>query len=123
MEDLIEQGYIPLDKSWIIRMGVLDLVDGYRDCIDYLTLNDKELGDDLRSLCLASNQWNNNKPVEVGESGTLYRFLKFASWKFGLDKEFKLEGSLIERAKKMCNDPEIVNYSLDELLKLDNKTS
>ncbi len=62
-----------------------------------------------------------DEPVDVGESGTLYRFLKFASWKKELNKKFILHGSLKKR--KICDNPEIVSYPLKELLKLDNRTS
>ncbi len=45
----------------------------------------------------ASLQWISNEPIEVGESGTLYRFLKFASWKWSQKREFILNGTLKER--------------------------
>ena len=117
---LIEQGYIPLDKSLLIRFGVLDLLEGYKDTIQFL-YHQKPLSNDLQSLYHASLDWNSGAPVRVGESGTLYRFLKFACWKNGLNKNFLLSGTL--RTRQICNDPEIVNYSLKDLLKLDNGTS
>lgn len=117
---LIKRGYIPLDKSWIIRMGVLDLLNGYEDSIQFIK-EQEQLGDDLKALYKASLAWKSDGPIDVGKSGTLYRFLRFASWKLGLDKEFILHGSLKQR--EICDNPEIVNYSLDELLKLDNGTS
>ena len=33
---LTEQKYIPLDKSWVIRMGFLDLTHGYKDIVSFL---------------------------------------------------------------------------------------
>ena len=84
--NLIEQGYIPLDKSWIIRMGVLDLFNEYDDSINYLKQYYEELSDDLKALYSASIQWKLGKSIDVGESGTLYRFLKFASWKLNQNK-------------------------------------
>jgi len=117
---LIKQGYIPLDKSWIIRMGVLDLLNGYEDTIQFIK-QQEQLSDDLKTLYRASIAWKSDGPIDVGESGTLFRFLRFASWKLGVDKEFILHGSLEKR--EICDDPKIVNYSLDELLKLDNGTS
>lgn len=119
-KDLLRKGYIPLDKSWIIRMGVLDLVNGYDDTINFLYERYEELGDDLKALYHASLQWKKGV-VDVGESGTLYRFLKFASWKLGKDVEFILRGSLKHR--KICDDPSIINWSLRDLLTLDNGTS
>ena len=114
------EDYIPLDKSWIIRMGVLDLLHNHKDIITFL---DKQpnLNSDLQSLYNSINDWRTNKPIRVGESGTLYRFLQFASWKYNLNKKFIKEGTLATR--DMCNDPNIITYSLEKLLKLDNETS
>jgi len=117
---LIKQGYIPLDKSWTIRMGVLDLLNGYKDTIRFLE-QQKELSDDLQALFRASIAWKSEKPIDVGESATLYRFFRFVSWKLNLKKEFILQGTL--RDRKICDNPKIVNYSQEELLKLDNGTS
>ena len=119
MHKLIEQGYIPLDKSWIIRMGVLDLINGNDKTVKFLE-KQENLGDDLKSLLRVLKSWDNSE-IDVGESGTLYRFLKFASWKLGLNKKFILRGTLEER--KICDNPEIVSWFLKKLLELDNKTS
>ena len=136
MEDLIEKGYIPYDKSWIIRMGVLDLRSKYEshpeyleDSLDFLRKNYDELGDDLKALEKALTAWEWDHYVPVGESGTLYRFLKFASWilvaegKLAVPKEFITEGTLVERAKNMCNDPDMINWSVEKLLEEEPKTS
>jgi len=120
MHYLIEHGYIPLDKSWIIRMGVLDILNGYDDTIRFLEKQD-QLSDDLQALYRSSIAWKSGEPIDVGESATLYRFLRFASWKLWLNKKFILCGTLTKR--KICDNPEIIHYSLDELLKLDNGTS
>lgn len=117
---LIEKGYIPLDKSWIIRMGILDILNEKNDIIKFLK-QQKELSDDLQALYRALLAWKSDESIDVGESGTLYRFLKFISWKLDLNKEFILHGTLKNR--KITDNPEIVNFSLKELLKLDNKTS
>src|SRR3989338_3939160 len=122
MKDLsVAKKYIPLDKSWMIRIGVLDLIHGYNDTIDYLKKYREELGDDLKSLFEYSLQWLQDKPIDVGESGTLYRFLKFASWKLNKNKKFIRRGTL--RDRKIFDKPEIVNWPLNQLLKLDNGTS
>ncbi len=120
-QDLIEKGYIPLDKSWMIRMGVLDLVHGYDDSINYLKNHKEELNGDLLSLYKASIQWKHGEALDVGESGTLYRFLKFASWKLKIKKNFIISGTLNDR--KICDDPKIINWSLEQLLTLDRGTS
>lgn len=118
---LTEYGYIPLDKSWVIRMGVLDLLNGHtKDSIAFLE-KQGELNEDLQALKQALNDWVSNRPIHVGESATLYRFLRFASWKLSQDREFIKERTLQNR--KICDNVEIVNYPLKELLKLDSGTS
>lgn len=117
---MIKNGLIPLDKSWIIRMGILDLINGYSDTVLFLE-KQKQLSDDLQALLGALRDWGLKKEINVGESGTLYRFLQFASWKLGLSKKFILQKTL--RQRKICDNPEIINFSLSELLKLDNGTS
>ncbi|MBI2129468.1 hypothetical protein HYU07_04465 [Candidatus Woesearchaeota archaeon] len=121
MNYLFKKIYMPLDKSWIIRMGILDLMNGYDSTVRFLEQNLSDVGGDLKALHKASINWHSHKTIYVGESATLYRFLKFASWKKGLNKDFILEGTLIGR--EICNDSEIANYSLEKLLQLDNKTS
>lgn len=116
----IPERYIPLDKSWIIRMGILDIINSYNDIQVFLN-NQNNLGDDLLALKNASEVWNTNKPINVGESGTLYRLLKFASWKLGLNKQFVVSGTLFQR--KITDNPDIIQLSQKELLKLDNGTS
>lgn len=101
-------------------MGILDIVNGYRDIEKFLS-KQENLGDDLLMLKNVSKVWKTNKPVLVGESGTLYRFLRFASWELSLDKKFLISGTLKKR--KLNNDPSIVNLSQKELLQLDNNTS
>ncbi len=120
VKTFIEQRCIPLDKSWIIRMGVLDLLHGHTDIFRVLQ-NKKELNDDLLALKRTMGDWGSGKPIDVGESGTLYRFLQFASWKLNLNKQFIRRGTLAER--KITDHPKIISYSLSELLKLDNGTS
>ncbi|MFC1728112.1 hypothetical protein ACFLZ7_01445 [Nanoarchaeota archaeon] len=117
---LIENGYIPLDKSWIIRMGLLDLLNSHKNIIEFLE-KQKNLSDDLKALYRALIDWNSDEPIDVGESGTLYRFLKFASWKLGLKKEFILSGTLKNR--NICDNPEIINWPQEKLITLDGGTS
>ncbi len=112
--------YIPLDKSWIIRMGILDITNGYEDIINFLKKQDW-LGEDLLALLKVSMDWNTNNPLNVGESGTLYRFVKFALWKQGKEREIIKQGTLKDR--KICDSQEIVNWPLEKLLDLDNGTS
>jgi hypothetical protein len=121
MDNKLINKFIPLDKSWIIRLGILDLLNGYDDIISFLN-RENYLSDDLQALKKVINSWNNQEvDIDVGESGTLYRFLKFISWKKGLNKKFIKHGTLNER--KIFNDPAIINFTTKELLKLDNNTS
>jgi hypothetical protein len=116
----MDKKYIPLDKSWIIRMGILDMINGYDDIQKFLS-EQQSLGEDLLALKRTAINWNSNKPIDVGESGTLYRLLKFISWKIDLDKRFITRGTLASR--KITDDPSIVHFSQRELLALDNGTS
>lgn len=120
MTDLIRKGDIPLDKSWIIRMGILDLINGYDTIINFLE-KQEQLSDDLLALKRVLKNWNSNEALDVGESGTLYRFLKFASWKLSKSKKFIVHGTLKQR--KIGDNPEIINWPLKKLLELDNKSS
>lgn len=114
--------FIPLDKSWMIRLGVLDLLHGYDDMQMFLSEYKPEaLSSDLQALLRASQQWNTGKQVDVGESGTLLRFLQFASWKLNKPVKFIKHGTLAER--KIVSDQTIVGLPLSELLLLDNGTS
>jgi len=112
--------YIPLDKSWIIRMGVLDLVNNKNEIISFLN-NQDNLGDDLIALKRVAENWNSSLELDVGESGTLYRFIRFALWKLGKENKIIKRGTLVNR--NITDDSKIVNLSLNELLKLDNGTS
>ena len=112
--------YIPYDKSWMIRMGLLDMVHGYDD-INRLLDDEQHLGTDLQALNRATKQWREGDEIDVGESGTLYRFLQFAAWQAGRDIHFIKHGTLIDRP--IASDPGIVSLPIAELLQLDNGTS
>ncbi len=75
----------------------------------------------MLALKKASLSWKTENLVNVGESATLFRLLQFASWKLNLNKTFIKEGTLLNR--EINNDPDIINFSLSELLKLDNCTT
>jgi hypothetical protein len=111
---------VPLDKSWIIRMAVLDIFNGRaEDTIKFLK-SQKDLGSDLRSVLKAAEGWDTGKGIGT-ESATFFRMLQFGIWKFGLDKRLVKEGTL--RDRPMAEDPNIINYPISELLKLDGGTS
>ena len=112
--------YIPLEKSWIIRMGMLDIASEYED-INEVLKTQKFLNNDIIALQRVCDSWYGDGPINVGESGTLYRFVRYMLWMRGSDREIIREGSLATRP--MADDPEIINMSLEELLQLDNQTS
>jgi hypothetical protein len=118
MQDIVR--FIPLDKSWIIRMGVLDLIHHKKDTIVFLQ-QQRDLPQDLKSLLQASLDWEADRMVYVGESGTLYRFLLFSTWMANKPRVFVCDGTLRERAISL--DPSIVTYPIAKLLELDNGTS
>ena len=122
--DLILGGHIPLDKSWMMRMGFMDMLHDMTDTIEMLGVgvDDAGLCNDLKALVAASSAWMAGmKHIPVGESGTLYRFLRFASWKLNRNTQLHKEKTLITRP--MCDDPNIVNLSVNELMTIDNHTS
>lgn len=119
-DELFVSDFVPFDKSWIMRMGLLDIVHG-RHHIREVLAGQEGWGDDLCALRRCANDWNSDRPLDVGESATLYRFLLFASWKLGTPKKFLLRGTLSQRP--INQDPSIISYRLQDLLKLDNGTS
>jgi len=116
---LIEKELIPLSKYWSARLGFLDIINNTK-CFIPLIENRKDIGDDLKVMIKISKEWKNKNEHNVGEAGALFRLLQFASWKFKLNKKFIKEKTLISR--KICNNPDIVNWPIDKLLELDNNT-
>jgi hypothetical protein len=120
-KELIDSKLIPLDKSWIIRMGAMDILTGFGDDIKRFLDGQGELSGDLKALRNVADTWDNSEVIDVGEAGTLYRIMQFASWKFHLGKKFIKHDTLNDR--KMCEDPSIVYWPIDKLVTLDNNTS
>lgn len=113
---------VPYDKSWIIRMGFLDMINCRTQINTQLDAEcESSLSTDLVALNRSTKQWHNEAEIDVGESGTLYRFLQFAAWHSGVDKVFKKSGTLTDR--KITNNPEITSWPINRLLTLDNGTS
>lgn len=114
------ESFIPLDKSWIIRMGILDLFYVRQQIL--LFLNEQEhLGNDLRCLKDVIINWETDLPIDVGESATLYRFLRVLTWTLGLEKKFVKRGTLLTRP--ITDDPDIRHWPQEKLLELDGGTS
>ena len=118
MDDVMQ--FLPLDKSWLMRLGLLDVLHDSSQTITFLA-KQPAISADLVALSRASGAWRTGAAVDVGESGTLYRFLQFADWKERGNRTFIKHGTLKDR--KIVDDPSIVRWSLGELLKLDNGTS
>jgi hypothetical protein len=112
--------FIPLDKSWVIRMGILDILNGRRDIIEFLESQDG-LGGDLEALKRVAKNWNSDEPLDVGESGTIYRFVRFYLWSNNSNREIVRRGTLADR--KICDNPDVVNWSTEKLLTIDGGTS
>jgi hypothetical protein len=110
--------FLPLDKSWYIRLCILSLQTDDDSVIKFL--NSKESCDDLKSTVNAVKNFH-QQIIDVGESATLLRFLKFYCWKNNIDKKF-IVGPMLKK-RKVCNDKDIINLSLEKLLKLDCGTS
>ena len=119
-KEIILKKYIPLDKYWLMRMGFLDILNG-KDDIKKILGKEKNLGGDLKALLNVANSWQIKDEIEVGESGTLFRYLQFAIWKQNLHKKLIRKGTLLKR--EICNNPKIISWPLADLLKLDNRTS
>jgi len=119
---LIEHGYIPWSKSWIIRMGVMDVLSPnmYDDTVRFLEKQQKliVLSSDLQALYRVLVAWKaGEEEIDTGESATILRYFTFASWKRDLSKRFIKRGTLLKRP--ICDNPEIINLNLEQLLKLD----
>lgn len=115
--------FIPLDKSWIIRMGIQDLFRDYSDIGNFLKTQ-KDLGGDLRALERVVRDWKGEGPLNVGESGTIYRFVRFYLWQEESTRELITEGTLTKRAKEeIYGDPDLVNWSPERLGELDHGTT
>ncbi len=118
--NLIKKGLIPIAKYWSARLGLLDTLNNTSHFIP-LVENRKDIGDDLEALIRISKEWNTKKEHNVGEGGAVYRFLQFASWKYGLGKKFIKEGTLLERP--VCDNPDIINWPISKLITLDEGIS
>lgn len=126
--DLVE--HLPVfDNSWVIRIGLLDVMAGSTRTIDLLeeTAKSTPVGEDLEALARVSRQWLSGEDLDVGESGTIYRFFKFASWIETAEnpdapvRKFKKSGSL--KTREITDDPSIINLPIEELLLLDGETT
>jgi hypothetical protein len=115
---------IPFDKSIVIRYLMLDLKNGnWHGTNSFIKENMGEnLGDDVTAALNARLSWDKSTTINVGESGTLLRFLTYYNWQTDAGKEFEIHGTLQDRA--ISNDKaKILTNSLTKLLTLDGGTS
>lgn len=113
---------IPLDKSWLIRMGMLDLHAGEQQrSVDFLRVHKRNLGDDLLALLDLLESWGTSSVLRVGESGTLYRFVRYYCWLTRDTRAIETTGTLKDR--QLYNNSDVLQMNLDQLLQLDGGTS
>lgn len=113
---------IPWDKSWIIRMAFISLVNGDVDhVLAWLDANVAELGDDLLALRRTLRQYLAGEHLDVGESGTLLRFWRVFLWQRGDTRQIITRRTLIKRP--IYNKPDVLKMSARQMLRLDDGTS
>lgn len=121
MQTARDDQLIPLDKSWVIRMCVQELL--YGDRLRALRQLDSQvdLADDLVALREILRQWHTAPLIDVGESGTLLRIFTFINWEQQLGKKITMHGTLPHRP--INNDSSVVGWTQRQLLTLGNNTS
>lgn len=107
--------FVPLDKSYIIRMAVLDLLNDRTDTFDFLKAF-SPLSADLRTARALG------RGVRRTESATLFRFMTFASWQYD-DIRLSMHKVGTLRNRVIFNDPVIINWPQEKLMTLDYGTS
>lgn len=118
---LLEENLIPLDKSYTIRVGYLYILNGEGGkVVDFLD-KQENLSEDLQTLYRVALSWNTESEIDIGESGTVYRFFQYADWKEGLNKRFLKRGTLAVREISAMR--RMIEWPIEELLTLDNGTT
>ncbi len=105
----------------MIRMGMLDLQANKTSVRAYLQDHKSELGDDLLALLRVQEGWGSDTPLDVGESGTLFRFVRYLQMLTQNNQQVMTHGTLKNRT--LTDDKSILNLSIEELLALDSGTS
>ena len=102
-------------------MVLLDVFEGSRYGCERLEERYGDLSDDSKALYRASTQWlRGERTINVGESATLYRALRFKAWSDGKSVDVVKERTL--RKRPICDDQKIIFYPTAELLKIDDTT-
>jgi hypothetical protein len=121
LREALHRGMFPWSKSWLIRLGLLDILHGRRQIEEFLA-SQPDLSDDLKALARVAQDWRTRHPLRVGESGTIYRYTMYAAEKLGDARIFEPDGSLVNR--EISKDTAaIVRESQRELLRRDGGTT
>jgi len=121
MSKIHPETYMPPDKSWLMRLGILSLRDNYLEMfLEKISTIENRFGGDLKAFKRCLENWNQDE-LYVGESATLFRFLQFYIWQNNLTKKLVKEGSLLKR--RVSEDPDIIFLSQRELLNIDEGTT
>lgn len=117
--------YIPLDKSFIIRVVLLDLTRGYReDSVRFFKNNKMPLSDDIITVGGIVRDWpawKFWKDFDGRDSASATRHLQFYLWQTGSRRKIRKNEGLQKR--NLTNNPDIVNWPIKELMKLEYGTS
>ena len=120
--------YTPPDTGWAIRMGYMDVTQGLspQNVINYFNTREKtnnDLSDDEKAARTAFSVWNSDGPIDVGESGTLFRLVQFYFWKMGINRKIITHGTLTKRVEEMDATSDIIHLPLAERGKFEGGTS
>ncbi len=124
---LMQYRFVPWDKSDGIRKTWLDIINSndkvqHSSGLDFLRFRLHEVSTDLQAMYVGGSAWmNGDRNIYVGESGTVYRFMRLKAWQEGRNVEFIKEGSLLKR--KMYDNPDVLEMTPEERLALDGGTS
>ena len=122
---LANNGFIPRDKGWTIRMTFLDLIrkNDPKYAISYLTQL-PDLSDDEKDAITIAQQWNESGPFGPIESRTLYILLQFYLWKYRINRTIIPKATLIKRIEESLDfTPHVTNWALENLFTLMGRTS
>jgi hypothetical protein len=116
--------FMPLDKCWTIRLGVLDILNGRQDHISNEISSwerlhgPKSITKDIKALHACARNWDEQSMVvQVSDCRTLYCFLKYASWKLKDMRSYMIGDDLLIRAPHA--DPKIVDWDQTKLMTLE----
>ncbi len=120
--------FVPLDKCWTLRLGVLDMLNGKSDQIAHEIASwanlrgQKSISKDIRALLACARNWTDQSmPVQVADCRTLYCYLKYASWKADDQRMFMLSDPLLFRSPNA--DPKVLTWKQQKLLTLEGGSS